>query len=577
MQGMPMRLFPVLAAACAAVFLAGAAPERSVAITLSPVMGAGGLEALDVEMRADGEADGETVIRLPDRWAAETDLIRHVTDLRITGGAVTAPSPSVRVVKHRPGAALVVRYRLTSGYPADPPRGNPYRPIVRPGWFHVLGEATFATPLWDDRTPARFRWKDWPKAWRVASDLDHGRLGRPLTLGDLRESVSVGAPDLRVVTRTIHGGTVRIALRGAWSFDDAAFGDGLARIIDAQRRFWGGIDGPYFVSLIPTVGGEGVTSLGGTGRSDAFALFATPNTELESFRFLIAHEHTHAWVPREIGRMAGENQGEALDYWISEGFTDFYTYRTLALSGVWSLEDYARNLNEVLGAYDRSPVRAEPNSRILADFWEDPAVKKLPYQRGMLLAFLWDARVRQATGGVRDLDDVMRLMQQRRREAEVAGKPVDFVRAGFVGAMKDVAGLNVGPDIARYIEIGEPVVLPPDSFACLTLTVEPRPVFDRGWDPEATTAAGNVVTGLRPDSSAYAAGLRDGMKIVRREAGQPGDSRVEYALRVADAGTERVIRFMPKGKGVYIAREVAVPIGLTEPARAACAARLGGV
>ncbi len=569
-----MRLSPVLAA-FAAVLIAGAAPEPTVDFILSPVMGAGGLEALDVEMRTLGEADGETEILLPDHWASETDLVRQVTDLHITGGAVTAPTPSSRVVRHRPGARLVVRYRLVSGYPADPPHGNPYRPIVRPGWFHVVGEAAFPRPAWDDRAPARFHWRGWPKGWTLASDLDHGAMGRRLTLADLGESVSVGAPDLRIITRPIEGGTARIALRGAWSFGDEAFGDGLARIVDAQRRFWGGVDGPYFVSLIPTVGGDGILSLGGTGRGDGFALFATPNTELERFRFLIAHEHTHTWVPDRLGRMP-DGESEALDYWFSEGFTDFYTYRTLALSGVWSLEDYARNLNAVFEAYDRSPVRGAPNSRILADFWKDPAVKKLPYQRGMMLGFLWDARVRQATGGARDLDDVVRLMQQRRRDAEGAEQKVDFIRPALVRAMKDVAGLDAGPDIARYVEAGEPVALPEDAFACLILTVGQRPVFDRGWDPEATTAAGNVITGLKPDSPAWAAGLRDGMKIVRREAGLPGDSRVEYALRVIDNGVERVIRFKPEGRTAYVAHEVTVPAGLTDAARKACAARLGG-
>ncbi|MFZ5670242.1 MAG: hypothetical protein ACOY4K_12165 [Pseudomonadota bacterium] len=570
-----MRLVSFLAAV-AGLFLTGAARQQPVDITLSPVIGKNGLEALKVEMRAAGEADGETTIVLPDRWASETDLMKHVSDLEISGGTASAPSPSVRVIKHKPGAALIVRYRLTSGYDGDPPHGNPYRPIVRPGWFHILGEAGIATPEWDDRTPAHFHWKNWPKTWTLASDLEHAARGRPLTLGAVRESVTVGATDLRIVTRPVEGGMARVALRGVFAFDDAAFADTLGRIVSAQRRFWGGVDGPYFISLIPTVGGEGVISLGGTGRGDAFALFATPNTDLPRFRFLIAHEHTHAWVPRQLGRMLGEDQGEANDYWFSEGFTDFYTYRTLAGAGLWSLEDYAAELNRVLTAYDRSTVRAAPNSRILTGFWADPEVKSLPYQRGMLLAFWWDARVRAATGGTKDLDDVLRLMMQRRNAAEAGGRPVAFVRPAFVSAIKDVAGLDIGADIDRYVEAGEPVALPPEAFACLTIKVEQRRVFDRGWDPEATTNAGNIITGLRPDSPAYAAGLREGMKIVRREAGRPGDAGVEYVMRVLDGETERVFGFMPEGKGRYLAREVAVPAGLTADAREACAGRLGG-
>ncbi len=192
------------------------------------------------------------------------------------------------------------------------------------------------------------------------------------------------------------------------------------------------------------------------------------------------------------------------------------------------------------------------------------------------MAFYWDDRVRKATSGARDLDDVLLLMRDRRRAAKTR-EEVAYVRDGFARAMKDVAGLDIADDLARYIDAGEPVALPDDLFGpCARILVEQRPVFERGWDPEATAAADNVVTGLKNDSPAYAAGLRNGMKIVRREAGAVGDSRVEYALRVRDGESERVFRFQPKGKAIYTAREIVPTPGMDDATRRSCAARIGG-
>jgi predicted metalloprotease with PDZ domain len=189
-------------------------------------------------------------------------------------------------------------------------------------------------------------------------------------------------------------------------------------------------------------------------------------------------------------------------------------------------------------------VRTEPNSRIKADFWRDGNVEKLPYQRGAMLAAMWDARLRAASDGRVSFDDVMRYQRELAKAEKKATSGADL----FVPAAAHF-GLDVTADIARYVDRGEPIVLGADTFApCFRVDTISKPVFDRGYDTESTTRADNVVTGLRPDSPAYAAGLRDGMKLLGRAAGEPGNSAVEYGLRVKDGAGERVIRFMPAGR-----------------------------
>ena len=78
------------------------------------------------------------------------------------------------------------------------------------------------------------------------------------------------------------------------------------------------------------------------------------------------------------------------------------------------------------------------------------------------------------------------------------------------------------------------------------------PVFDRGFDPQATAKAGNVAQGVKPGSAAYAAGLRNGMTLLARDGGEPGESDLVYVLRVDDHGVQRTIGYLPRGEGTVM-------------------------
>jgi predicted metalloprotease with PDZ domain len=104
---------------------------------------------------------------------------------------------------------------------------------------------------------------------------------------------------------------------------------------------------------------------------------------------------------------------------------------------------------------------------------------------------------------------------------------------------------------------------------------QPIPAFDYGFDLDATRKA-KAIVGVRADSPAYAAGLRDGMTYVKREAGAPGDSRRPLSLRVRDHGTERVITYAPAGAARITFQEVVAPPDLPPARAAACVAQAAG-
>lgn len=542
----------------------------SVRYSVAPVMEDGALTGLVVELRFAGDADGDTRLELPGEWAGADSLWRHLGDVRVEGAsAVHEAGPDARRILHPAGAPLVVRYRVSSAYTEEPAFAyEKARPIILPGWFFFHGEGVFAVPDGRAEAPASFAWRGVPAGWTVASDLDHAQGGQPATVQDISESVAIGAPDLTVVRREVGDAPLRIAFRGGWQFQPDAFVHAVAAIVDAENRFWGDPGRPFLVPLAPLGGTGGGYSYHGTGRSDAFSIAATSNFSVAQAVHLLAHEYMHTWNSAALGSLPQTD--EALGYWFSEGWTDFYASRVLLGAGLWTAEDYAAELNRVLMRYATSPARTAPNAQVLDRYWSDGDFRQMPYDRGHLLALLLDGRIRRETAGRADMDDVLQAQRAAARENARQGTPIDAPRL-FAATARQRFGVDVRAEVARHVDGGEAILLPADLYgACGTLEMVTRPAFHRGFDLAATEAASGVLAGVDSTSPAYAAGLRDGMRLVRREGGTSGDPTVEYVYRVDDGGTERVIRYLPAGRGtITFQRLVLSPAASSAPCIAA--------
>jgi predicted metalloprotease with PDZ domain len=543
-----IEIFSLIAALASSAAAAPPPGNDTVQYTIAPVLADRALTGLSVEIRFAGDPDGETVLHLPQQWAGSSELWRQVSDVVVEGAQkIREEGPADRIITHKPGAPLTVRYRVRSPYTADP--GFDFekaRPLIFPGWFFFHGEGLFADVDGRQNAPAQFAWKDFPADWKIASDLDHLSGARPGTVEDIVESAAIGGTDLQILDRDLGGARLRVAVRGSWSFTPEAFANAVEKIIRMENDLWGVPARPFVIPLAPLGAVESGHSYTGTGRGDAFSVASTSGFDLaEGMRFL-AHEYLHTWIPNELG--GALEQDEALGYWFSEGFTDFYAAHVLLRAGLWSLSDYVDDLNRTLMRYGTSPARNATAADVLRSFWTDQAVEKIPYDQGHLLAHLLSFRIRKASEGRTGLHDVLRLQYTRAQRNDAEGRRIPGPTL-FPAILREVTGLDVTPDLAQYVQGGRQVLLPTDLFGdCFTITTITQPEFHRGFDGEATQRAGGIITGVDPASPAYAAGMRDGMRLVRREAGTVGDSSVEIAYRVKDGDTERVIRYLPEGK-----------------------------
>jgi predicted metalloprotease with PDZ domain len=125
--------------------------------------------------------------------------------------------------------------------------------------------------------------------------------------------------------------------------------------------------------------------------------------------------------------------------------------------------------------------------------------------------------------------------------------------AGFAAAVKKYLPEDITPKVDKYLINGD-LIMPPRSLGGVAelATVEMRS-FELGFDFDRF-AKEKVVDGVKPDSAAYDAGLRNGQTRASGFSVFYGDTEREIELKVKDAEGEKTVKFVPASK-----QPIAVP------------------
>ena len=148
----------------------------------------------------------------------------------------------------------------------------------------------------------------------------------------------------------------------------------------------------------------------------------------EGFLGLCSHEYFHSWnvkrmkpaafVPYDL---AQENYTRLL--WIFEGFTSYYDDLMLARAGKLDEAAYLKAVGRAIAQVMKGPGRLNQSVADSSfDAWtkyyrqDENAPNSIVsyYTKGALVALCLDSSIRQHTAGKKSLDDVMRLMWQRK-------------------------------------------------------------------------------------------------------------------------------------------------------------------
>lgn len=499
-----------------------------------------------IECTWQGTASGMTKLILPDEWGGQKHLFQGIKNLKVTSPKTSLSEtvdPHIKTISHEPNQLLHIEYDLVRYVQGNPQNENRYLPMLDNQFFHWIGHTVWVYPAWSSDKPVSIslEWKNLPKGWALGNSFGVNQRKQTFqaTVEEFTHASFTGG-DFRIQSGLIGKQKVFTAVRGSWTFSDQSFGEMVRKIIAIERAFWEDRGTTsFFVPLIPIEVPPNSYSFGGTGLTNSFALFCSTNAELKDLKGLLAHEYFHNWNPPKLGRF---EEPEPLLYWFSEGFTDYYAYMLLLRGGMISLDEYLGQYNRFLEDYAVSPVRTESNQQVLADFWNNEAVQKLPYRRGLLLATNWNAEIRRATSGKYSLDTVMRDLV---RAAQ--GQQVVLTAKLISQAVSRYAGRDVFPDIQRYVEKGELIPLDKEAFGPdIQLETKDIPTFELGFHLD-TLLEKKQIAGVIPTSAAFRAGLRDGQPVVRRRPIYLNDPAQPVEITVRENGQEQTIRYLPEG------------------------------
>ena len=344
-----------------------------------------------------------------------------------------------------------------------------------------------------------------PDTWR-ADDYD--------TLVD--SPITIGNP----VTRefTVDGTRHTLVFGGDAALVDAdrAAAD-VEKIVGAARNVMGAFAYPnyHFLNMVTGSGG-------GLEHKNSFltmsGLFITRTHQAYlNWLSLVAHEYFHNWNvkrlrPVELGPFDYENERLTKMLWVAEGFTDYYGDLLVSRAGLYTSDEYLDALSAQIAAVQNTPGRlVTPVNMASYDTWikqyrpdENTANTTIDYYpKGAVIAFLLDAKIRQATNGAKTLDDGMRLAFERYSGAK------GYTPAEFYQVMSDTAGADLTPFFKQTAESTSELDYS-EALAYFGLRFRPAGTGRAGADLGALTkndAGRLVVTGVRRGTPAMTAGV----------------------------------------------------------------------
>ncbi len=258
---------------------------------------------------------------------------------------------------------------------------------------------------------------------------------------------------------------------------------------------------------------------------------------------ILGHEMTHTWTANDLGK------------WYSEGNAVYYQVLLPWRAGLVTTDEYLADINETASRYYSNLLNKTPEEEAVRRFWEDTRVRVLPYDRGALYFATLDGKIRRASGGKRSIDDLVLAMVNRAKKGEPITEAIwfDMLRAEIGEA---------GPKLHKAMMAGE-LILPEsgDYGPCFRRTTKQVRRFDVGFDFTSLIGAKKVIKGLKPDSEAAKAGIRDGDVITYGVAldSLQGDTTRNFNVQVTRNGKTWPVSYLPRGEAVDIYQWERVP------------------
>ena len=381
-------------------------------------------EGLKIEVSyTHNSPQDSTVLYLVNRSWGEQNLLNTIILNKSENNGYNCykiPDKFKLVFQHPKSKTVKLTYRIRQDYD-----NNDYnifhRPRVQNEYFQILGHSFFAVPFhlaggYDNPLlNITINWIGFPGSFKIHNSFGTQQTTQKLKIhlwDELYHSAFFGG-DYRIYNFKVQNYPVYFAIRGQWlnGFTDSLLLHNLQTSIQAQRDFWKDYKTRYYTIIMsPTVTSSDSSFKGhsntGSGLANGYIIQASNNlfNSLNTYKYLLYHEMMHDWIGGKI-----KNKYETLNYWFSEGFTDYYTYKNRLRSGDLLFNEWLESFNnEVIKAHFKNPNKNISNYILKDSFWLSRKIEKVPYRRGALFAFWIDNQIMLKSNYTKSLDDLMR-------------------------------------------------------------------------------------------------------------------------------------------------------------------------
>ena len=255
-----------------------------------------------------------------------------------------------------------------------------------------------------------------PTGWTIESALVADANGR-YTVSEPQKAVFLAGRSLHKASNTLDGVALDVVLSGAWPFKEAE----ALKVAGAVLQKYLDLTGfkltdktAIMIAPSPTPIGDGNIGWKAETRGSTVVLLANPKkfgVWRNRLTIVFSHEILHLWVPNSL-KLEGDYD------WFFEGFTLYIAARTAQELGVIDFQEMLNTLGRVYDVYmshpdDKSLIEASETR------WTNPHSQV--FIKGMLVAFLYDLKIRKESGGKLTLDDRYRELFSRRVAANANG------------------------------------------------------------------------------------------------------------------------------------------------------------
>ena len=281
----------------------------------------------------------------------------------------------------------------------------------------------------------------------------------------------------------------------------------------------------FLIQSLPYLAYSGVEHLKST------VITIGPSHELFEERYdellgVSSHELYHVWNIKSIRPKdllpydyKKENYSE-LGY-VYEGITTYLGDLYLLKSGVFSLENYLKELSKQFQKHFDNPGRfAHSVAQSSYDTWLDGYVLGAPgrkvsiYTEGCLLAFVMDAKIRKATNNKRGIEEVMKRLYYN-----FAQNNKGYTEKDFIDQLENICGYSFQDFFNDYVHGSTPyetILLEALDFIGLELIQTPSNSYSEANLGMKTVHQSNqlLISAIYPGSPAEMAGLSLGDELI---------------------------------------------------------------